>query len=134
MAKGLKKKYIKAAKGDFKKAWTLQKKAKGGKTSKSNPKGGKSTAKGYKRKKAFKVRMVPTGIAVNAAYQMGFIDAAQKVMVGDIAGAGDSIRAASGDPMNWMQTAIPAAVAGICKKAVGEIKLIDTDGFKLTLF
>ncbi len=134
---GLQTQYIKAAKGDLKKAWAMQKKAKGAK------KGAKKTAKksnpatktgGRKTSKFTRIRLVPIAVGVNAAYQMGFIEAGQKLMEGDVEGAGEAIRDNAGDLRNWIETALPAVLAKVIRQTVGPVPLIGFGKFKVDMF
>jgi len=142
---GLQKQHIKAAGGDFKKAWKLQKAAKAGKVriitkggKKTQPKkrivAGKPHTGGGRTSKYTRIRMVPIAVGVNAAYQMGFVEAGQKLMDGDIEGAGEAIRENAGDLKNWIETALPAVLAKLIKQTVGSVPLIGFGKFKLDMF
>ena len=128
---GLPKKY---AKMGFKKGWKAYKASKKSTTKKRSTTAKKSNPGGRKTAKFTRIRMVPISVGVNAAYQMGFVEAGEKLLEGDFAGAGEAIRDNSGSIRNWIEVGVPAIIAKGFKSIFGSVPLISAGKFKLDLF
>lgn len=98
--------------------------------------GGRKTAKkkSYRRSKFTNVGLVPLGVGINALNQMGIIDGAQQAMVGDLAGATETIRSNAGNVTNWAASIVPAVIAGAARKFLGKVPLIKVGNIKINMF